>query len=149
MQEFLSNLFSEITNEESIYFLAFLLGAFLIGFIISWLLWGSVARRRKKEADQLRAQLSDLEKEHATLKERLGMKEADLQKAALELEESTEKVRRLQEEKGSLYAQWQTERDKAAKLEAGMNSYQNTIDDLNDQILGLKNPKPGTTDGIA
>ena len=37
-----------ITSEQSIYFLGFLVGAFLIGFVIAWMIWGSRARKFRK-----------------------------------------------------------------------------------------------------
>jgi predicted flap endonuclease-1-like 5' DNA nuclease len=37
-----------ITSEQSIYFLGFLVGAFLFGFILAWIIWGSRARKYRK-----------------------------------------------------------------------------------------------------
>lgn len=34
-----------ISSDQSIYFLGFLVGAFLIGFVLAWILWGSRARK--------------------------------------------------------------------------------------------------------
>lgn len=37
-----------ISSEQSIYFLSFLVGAFLIGFILAWVIWGVRARKFRK-----------------------------------------------------------------------------------------------------
>ena len=64
-----------ITSEQSIYFLGFLVGAFLIGFVIAWMIWGSRARKfRKLNTENSETELISKE-EFNQLKESLSERE--------------------------------------------------------------------------
>ena len=136
--EFISELFASFTQEESVIFLVLLLGAFLIGFVLAWILWGGRISRLRKELQKNQGEMAGLKAEYDGFKEQYELKEADLQKAILEAEEAQRARRKLQEEKGQLYAELQVTRDKYDKLQTTAESYEKTIDDVNDQVLGLK-----------
>ncbi|MEM1218854.1 MAG: helix-hairpin-helix domain-containing protein [Bacteroidota bacterium] len=136
--EFLQNIFTGIDQQESLYFLAFLLGAFLLGFIVAWILWGSRANRWKKEAQKSQGDLQALQVEYNAFKEQYEIKEAELQKANLELEEMRAQQQVWQDEKDLLQRQLTASRNEQEALQETVQSYQNNVEDLNNQIIGLK-----------
>ncbi len=136
--EFPSHFFEALNSEDSIAFLLFLLIAFLIGFITAWLLWGGRAKHSKKEVYILQSDLDLLRVRQGSLKEQLELKDADLLKAEREAEEAIHIATSLESEKDQLKAELYAARGEIEKLQATARSYTHTIDDLNNQILGLK-----------
>jgi len=136
--EFPSQFFEALNNEDSVAFLLFLLIAFLIGFITAWLLWGGRAKRSKIEAKKLQSELNVLRTEQAVLKEQLELKDADLLKAEREAEEAIHIATSLETEKDQLKSDLYAARVEIEKLQATARSYTHAIDDMNNQILGLK-----------
>ncbi len=134
----MENLFESFSHPDSIMFLISVFFCFLIGFLTGWALWGSRAKRYKKEAEKWKKSYDELTIEYKTLREQLDLKEADLVKAQREAEEAREQLTAFYQDK----AKWQSDLDAAmndtVKLQASISSYQATIDDLNNQILGLK-----------
>ena len=133
-----NQLFSSWDSKESIAALFFMIIAFLFGYLIAYLLRSRRIRRLNKELKELKKKLTDAEVEIAGLKEQLDLKEADLKKAAFELEESEAKINRLEGEKAKLYNQILAVNSDLEKIQATNKSYAATIEDLNNQILGLK-----------
>ncbi|MCB0640260.1 MAG: hypothetical protein KDC44_01410 [Phaeodactylibacter sp.] len=136
--ELLERFFASITHQESITFLLFLLGAFLIGFLLAWAIWGSVAARRRTALQQAEAELQAVQAEYTDFKEQYALKEADLQKASIEVEEYRRQLQSLEEEKRSLSLRLRRLQEAVDQKDASLQAYSNTIDDLNNQILGLK-----------
>lgn len=136
--EFLENLFTALEHEDSIAFLISMFIAFLIGFLTGWILYGGRARRYRKEAEKLKSELDALHAEQSVLKEQLELKEADLVKAEREAEEAMHLARTVEGEKAQLSADLDTAHEAMEALNARIHTYDGTIDDLNNQILGLK-----------
>ena len=134
----MENLFAALTQEDSIAFMLSILVTFLIGFITAWVLWGGRAARSRRDAKKWKANNENLQIEQTALREQLDLRNADLVKAQREAEELAAQIRILEEEK----ANWQNGLDAAAaataKANASARSYATTIEDLNNQILGLK-----------
>lgn len=133
-----NQLFSSWDSMESIAALFIMIFAFLFGYLMAYLLRSRKIRRLNKELKELKKKLADAEAEIATLKEQLDLKEADLKKAAFELEESEAKVNRLEGEKAKSYNEILAVNSELEKLTTANKSYAATIEDLNNQILGLK-----------
>ena len=125
-------------HPDSIMFLISVLFCFLLGFLTGWAMWGSRAKRYRKEADKWKKNYDDLTIEYKTMREQVDLKEADLVKAHREVEETQEQLSIFYQDK----LNWQSDLDAAVgesvKLQASIGSYQATIEDLNNQILGLK-----------
>ncbi|RMG79748.1 MAG: DUF1049 domain-containing protein, partial [Bacteroidetes bacterium] len=136
--EFLENLFTALNHEDSIAFLISMFIAFLIGFVTGWILYGGRARRFRKEAKRLQSELDNALTEQNLLREQLDLKEADLVKAEREAEEAIHLARTVENEKKQLSADLDTAHEAMEVLNAKIRSYTNTIEDLNNQILGLK-----------
>ncbi|MCB0518167.1 MAG: hypothetical protein H6577_06345 [Lewinellaceae bacterium] len=134
----MDNFFAAFSHEDSIAFLLSVLISFLIGFIAAWIGWGSRAKRFRKEAEKWKKSYDALVLEHNALREQFDLKEADLVRAQREAEEAVAYSRSFEKDR----AKWRGDLDAAleenVKIQATIGSYQATIDDLNNQILGLK-----------
>lgn len=123
--------FKDFTQQESLLFLLFLIGAFLIGFLLAWLLWGGQAATWRRAAQKAQGELNSLQAEYQSFQAQYELKEADLLKAQIELDDMRRRQRQFQDERNALAAE-------LSSLRADSAAYQSTIDDLNDQIVGLK-----------
>lgn len=132
------NIFAEPFNEDGIFFLASLLICFLIGWLVGWLIRGGAVARHRKEAAKWKASHEELNTKYNALREEFDLKEADLIKARREAEEARAISSSLQAEKDK----WQSDLDSAleesVRFQASLSAHQATIEDLNNQIVGLK-----------
>lgn len=133
-----SKFFSNFESQESIAILFFLIVAFLLGFIAGYLARSGTVRRLKRELEETQQALAKTQAEIPHLQEQLSLKEADLRKAQFEVEENKAKVTRLAEEKAQLYNEIYSINADIEKLQTSNKAYIATIEDLNNQILGLK-----------
>ena len=138
MEKIWNNLLTRFDSEESIAFMLFLIGAFLIGLILSWLIHGGRARRRKREIDRLNTEVADLKVKIAQQQEEIELKDADLIRANREVEEWSETVKQLHAERHEQTQHYETLQQQNAPLSQAANGYIETIDALNNQIIGLK-----------
>ena len=134
---FLERLFKSFDSQESLAFAAFVLGAFLLGLIFAWLVHGTRARRRRKANAKLRQQVLDLEAQQHKVKEELELKDADLEKLRLELEQQRIANTELRTQLEATQQQLHQRTEENAKLQAAAHSYTGTIDELNKQVVGL------------
>lgn len=133
-----TQLFSEWTAQENVLVLSIIILAFMIGFLGAW--W--VNRSKIKASDlalaQKSAMLAAAGTESQKLNEALDLLKADLNRLQFELEATNAGYRQLESDKQQLendLASAQHHRDKA---NAAVAQYLTTIEDLNDQIIGLK-----------
>ncbi len=151
----MNNLFASLTHEDSIAFLISVFVAFLIGYVTAWILYGSRASRLKKKLKAAKTDLGQATAERDQLREEADLGKADLVRLERESEELAAYIRKLEEER----SQWQQElkqaQHRAAQAEEDARSYASTIEDLNNQLLGLKTrmgnaaPVNGGTDSTA
>jgi len=138
IENFFNNIFAAIGSPDSIAFLTFIFAFFLLGFLIAALLYGSRARRRRKELERLKKNYEDLQIEHERLQEQIDLKQADLIRAEREAEEAAMQVRNIEREKENMNVEIATLTEENAKLTALTHTYANNIEALNNQIIGLK-----------
>lgn len=136
--EFLKTLFASFDQAESLIFMAFVLIAFLIGFVLSWLVWTRQARKWRLEAQQSKAELKALQAEYQSFKDQFSLREADIQHAQVEAEESKRRMLGAQEDRSHIAAELEEAHAELARLQSSVAAQQVTIEDLNDQILGLR-----------
>lgn len=147
--ENLNQLFSDLGTEQSILILSWLIIAFLLGLLAGYFLrnrYVNELNRQLEEKDQL---LTARQLELDQVQHELSLKEADLKRAAFEAEEAQLKIRRGAEEVArlnQLVASTQVELDKTKAAEQAAASI---INDLNDQILGLKTKNAQLVEGGA
>ncbi len=134
----MENLFESLNHQDSVFFLLSMLVSFLIGFIAAWLMWRGAAKRYQREAADWKKKYDDQTLELASLREKLDLSTADLAKAKREAETALAQAVATQNEK----IKWQKDLDQSleetVRLHASSHAYQATIEDLNNQIIGLK-----------
>jgi len=134
----LNQLFTEFTQRESLIFLAFCLVSFLFGLLIGYVLRGRRVRELRRELQKKDAEISQRDEKIQQLTNDLSLRDADLKKIQYELDETSERARRLEVERGKMNNQIVYLKDELEKERATQDSQQTTIEDLNEQILGLR-----------
>ncbi len=138
IKDFLNNLFTEMGSEESILIMIFLVGSFLIGLLFGWWAGRRGKKRLRKALKQKESALITLEAEHKAVQEQLGLKEADLTKAELEVEELKTKVSQIEHEKEVMRSDYHESKTYMENLKEENLSYLSQIETLNGQVLSLE-----------
>lgn len=147
--ENLNQLFSNLGTEQSILILSWLIIAFLLGLLAGYFLRNRYVNELNRQLEEKDQQLTARQLELDQVQHELSLKEADLKRAAFEAEEAQLKIRRGAEEVArlnQLVASAQVELDKTKAAEQASASI---INDLNDQILGLKTKNAQLVEGGA
>lgn len=134
----LSNFLTGLTTEESLFFLAFILGGFLLGILLGVLLRSAAIRRQKKELEKKNEELIDLQGQHNALTQKYSQLENELNTLKQERVEHLGKLEVMEEENSKLHKTVFQLNNEYDKLKSSSQSYESTIEDLNDQIIGLK-----------
>ena len=136
--EYLLQFLNGTTEEQNIVLLSFILTAFLLGLFLAWAVQNTGIRRLENELRRREDALKSSEKDRLQLEEELALKGADLKRSLFEREESHAELKLLQQDHRELHEELgrvQVELDKSL---ASTRQHLSTIEDLNDQILGLK-----------
>lgn len=133
-----NSILEQFNSTESYAVLFFMLIAFLFGFIVAYLLRSRRVIQLKRELRDKKKELETLQIEVTGIREQLSLKDADLQKASLEQSELEQKVQRLEQEKANLYNEVYNINAELEQAQASSKTYISTIEDLNNQIVGLK-----------
>lgn len=126
------------SEEQNIVLLSFILTAFLLGLFLAWAVQNAGIRRlendlkKKEDAEKLATA------EKLRLEEDIALKSADLKRAIFEREEAHATQKLLEQDNQSLQDELTQMRLQFDKLQSSNSQYLSTIEDLNDQILGLK-----------
>ncbi|MBK8562979.1 MAG: hypothetical protein IPN76_06415 [Saprospiraceae bacterium] len=134
----MENLFDSLNHPDSVFFLFSVLVSFLIGFVSAWLLWRGQANRFQREAADWKKKYDDLDLEMAALREKHDLSLADLAKSNKEADLAQEQLAVMQAEKAKWQKDYDASLEETVRLHANSHSYQATIEDLNNQIIGLK-----------
>ncbi|MFT5166284.1 MAG: putative flap endonuclease-1-like 5' DNA nuclease [Saprospiraceae bacterium] len=138
LKGFFSQLFTALSNEDSIIIIIFLVGAFLIGLLFGWWQGRRGKRKLRKDLQQKEADFVSLQAAHGTLQEQLGLKEADLTKANFEVEELKTQISRIENEKAQLQSDMYTVSNQAEALKAENLAKLSEIEELNSEIIKLQ-----------
>jgi predicted flap endonuclease-1-like 5' DNA nuclease len=133
-----SNYFDGFNTQDSYAILFIMLIAFLFGLLLGYLLRTRRVILLKREVKALKKTLSETQTEMEALKEQIDLKDADLKKASFDHEELEAKIIRLEGEKGKLYNQVLNLTSDYERLQTSSKTYTDTIEDLQNQIVGLK-----------
>lgn len=134
----MTNYFDGFNTTDSYIILLILFVAFLFGLLVGYLLRSRKVVLLKREIKDFKKKIGELETEIEALKEQIDLRDADLKKASFDVEERDAKVDRLEREKAQLFNQVVELKSELEKLQASNKTYASTIEDMNDQILGLK-----------
>ena len=138
IRHFFSQLFTQLNTEDSWTVIGMLLGTFLIGLITNYFLnrnrvalLETSLENSVRDKDQLKIQFSNLKDQHA-------LKEADLKKANLEISDKKRAFERIDAEKRALHSRLNASLLELEKHKDEFQEATNRLEDLNDQILGLR-----------
>ncbi len=134
----MDNLLASLNHEDSIAFLISVFVSFLIGYVTAWILYGSRASRLKKKLKAAKAEISELTAEKDQLRQELDLGKADQVRLQREAQELAATARKLEEERSQWHQELKKAHQRAAQAEEDARSYASTIEDLNNQLLGLK-----------
>lgn len=134
----LINYFTQIDSRPGLFLWLCMLIAFLIGFIVAYLLRSGKVRRLKKE---LKVAQQEAESNHTLLtsaQQQLQQRNAELQEESKEKVDLMERLRVLDGQKQQQLQDVVTLNQRLEEIQATNRTYTQTIDDLNSQISSLK-----------
>lgn len=129
--------FSNFDNPDSYAILFITIIGFLFGLVVGLLLKGAKLRAYKKQLKAETAKAQALEAEKITLEGNLLKKETETKESQEELRKLIEKVDVLEAEKQSTLSELYTSQQTIEKIQASNHAYSLTIEDLNNQVIGL------------
>jgi predicted flap endonuclease-1-like 5' DNA nuclease len=138
IMEYLLQFLNGTTEEQNIVLLSFILTAFLLGLFLAWAVQNTGIRKLEGELRRREDALKASEKDRLQLEEELALKGADLKRSLFEREESHAELKLLQQDHRELQEELGRAQVELDKSLASARQYLSTIEDLNDQILGLK-----------
>lgn len=133
-----NQLFSGLGSEQSILILSWLIIAFLLGLLAGYFLRNRYVNELTRKLEEKEQAVTAKQIELDQVQHELALKEADLKRAAFEAEEAQVKIRRGTEEVGRLNQLIASAQAELEKTKAAEQAATSVINDLNDQILGLK-----------
>ncbi len=133
-----AQLFSAWDAQETILVLTLAILAFMIGFLGAWWINRSKIKASDLTLAQQTAMLSAADAESQKLNEALDLLKADLNRLQFELEATSAGYRQLEADKQQLENDRSSTQYHLDKATATVKQYLTTIEDLNDQIIGLK-----------
>jgi len=134
----LNDFFTEFTNEHSIIIITFLLVSFLIGLLFGWWQGRRGKRKLRKDLKQKETELITIQAEHKAVQEQLGLKEADLTKANLEIEELKTQASRIEHEKAQMRSALHEANTNFENLKIENQTQLSDIEALNEEIVKLE-----------
>ncbi|WP_020537253.1 helix-hairpin-helix domain-containing protein [Lewinella cohaerens] len=134
----LINYFTQIDSREGLFLWMCMLVAFLIGFIIAYLLRSGKVRRLKKELAEARQQLEANQTLLTSAQDQLKQRNAELQEESREKVDLMERVRGVDTQKDQQLQEVVMLNQRLEEIQAANRNYSLTIDDLNNQIAELK-----------
>ncbi len=138
LKAFFSELFTQLSHEDSWTILFFLLVTFLLGLFFGWLSRWSRISRLKREIRQKDKELIQLRAENGAFKEQLELKEEALHKLQSELEEIQSRTRQLEEENSHLKSDLKNSQRIASSISAENASNLERIDELHKVVADLQ-----------
>lgn len=136
--DFLRHLYTDLTCENSLYFISFLLGSFLIGWLANYFASRRRIRNQEEALERSKLELKQSLKLRDSLKEKYDLKEADYQKASLSLIDRTKNINTLEADKKRLNGRLQTTLDQYEKIKVEQTQTTARLEEMNDQVLGLR-----------
>lgn len=133
-----NQLFSGLGSEQSILILSWLIIAFLLGLLAGYFLRNRYVNELTRQLEEKEQAVTAKQIELDQVQHELALKEADLKRAAFEAEEAQVKIRRGTEEVSRLNQLIASAQAELEKTKAAEQAATSVINDLNDQILGLK-----------
>lgn len=134
----LVNYLTQIDSREGLFLWMCMLVAFLLGFIIAYLLRSGKVRRLKKELSEARQQLETNQTLLTSAQDQLKQRNAELQEESREKVDLMERLRGIEQNKDQQLHEVVALNQRLEEVQATNRTYSHTIEDLNKQIAALK-----------
>lgn len=134
----LTQFLNDLTREESLYFMGFIIGGFIIGTLFGLVLRGGALRRVRKALEKKEEEVIDLQGQLNAATQKLSLKETELNRLTVDAEESAQKIQIMESENSKLQKTVFHLNSEYDKLKSSGHSFESTFDDLNNQIIGYK-----------
>lgn len=132
-----NNIFAAFDTKDSYAILFIMLIAFLMGFLVAWLLRTAALRRRRKEAEEAAARQAQAEAQLTATQAELQERNRQLQEESREKVDLMDAAQRHEAEKTHLYQEINRLKAELERLQTAGRTYTTTIDELNEQIATL------------
>lgn len=132
-----SPLFDAFGEPASIAFLLFMLIAFLLGMLTGALARVAKIKGLKKTVKSQEQAILDLQQQQQTLTQELALKEADMRKDKLAIQQQPAQLQHLEAEKRQLQAETDTAYERIRQLQNTNQAYLDTINDLKTQVANV------------
>lgn len=133
----INNFFSGFQTQDSYAILFITLIAFLLGMLTAYLLRGAKIAELKKQLEEAKKRVPELEAQLAAAQEQLDLKDADLKRAEFQQREAEAKALRVDEEKNNRYVEELALNTEIERLRNAGKTQLATIEQLNAQIAIL------------
>ena len=131
-------LFDGFYREISIGLLLALLITFLLGILFGFFRWATQLKRLRKALQEKENELGQMRDERDSLKEQYDLLSADLKRTEYEAENLRTSLQQAEEANQTVKADLFTLNEHLGQLQSANDSYAATVEDLNNQIIGLK-----------
>ncbi|MEM6379511.1 MAG: hypothetical protein AAF705_14995, partial [Bacteroidota bacterium] len=134
----IQSFFQQLNNTESLLFIAFCLGAFILGIFLGLALRGRKVRKLKKELKKKEQELNEANTTIETQTQRITQLEADLKKSAYDLNQIRINADRYEKKNEELHMEINQLKANLDKNQQSNVTYDATLEDLQTQIAVLK-----------
>jgi predicted flap endonuclease-1-like 5' DNA nuclease len=130
--------FDKMESQESYTILFITIVGFLFGLLVGLLLRTAKVRRLRKELNETKTKYDEAQVQLTAAREELQKNENALQEAQQEARTLVDKMQVLEQEKDNIYSQVYSLNTELEQEQASNRTYAATIEELSDQIVGLK-----------
>jgi len=110
------NIFDALSNEWTLPVILWLIGAWLLGLLLGWAIWGRRVSALKEELEESENRNRSLQKKNDELKAQNDRQSEELETHRRSLEDAQKRIKRLEAEKGQLHSELYTARDTIDKM---------------------------------
>ena len=114
----INRLFCDFLVPDSLFVMLFLLGSFLLGLLLGWMLWGEKIKKFITDLATANGSIGNLQAELSSAKDKLALCETDLAKSGKDMQDIRVAFRSLQAEKGQIEAYHMTATESLSKANA-------------------------------
>lgn len=133
----IENLFAGFDTKDSYAVLFIMLIAFLLGFLVAWLLRAAALRQQRQATEEAVARQAQAEAQLSAAQSLLQERNQELQTASRERVDLLDQVQRYEAEKASYYTELSQLKGEIERLKGSARTYTATIDELNEQIASM------------
>lgn len=133
----IDNLFAGFDTKDSYAVLFIMLIAFLLGFLVAWLLRAAALRQQRQATEEAAARQAQAEAQLTAAQSLLQERNEELQTASRERVDLLDQVQRYEAEKAHHYTELSQLKAEVERLKGSARTYTATIDELNEQIASM------------